>query len=381
MHIKYEIRDIVLKARQVEKSGKKITWLNIGDPNQYGFRPPKNITDAISIALTEPKYTAYCPSEGDPELREAIGKREGVPSSSVFVTSGLSEGIDFLFQALVNPGDNILLPSPGYPLYNTKSKVLGGTDNFHLCDENYLPLPEDMRKKINSKTKAIAVINPNNPTGAVYPKNILQEIVSIAGEFSLPIIADEIYDQMVLDGTPTVNLRTLTKDVPLISGNGLSKNFIYPGSRVGYLAFHGQGTEDLQYAINKLCNQRLSVNWEMQRGALAAFTTKPTHLEETRKALLLRRKALMDGISQIPELHCPVPHAAFYAFIKLNSNKFKTDTEFVYSLLEETGVLVVPGSAFSPILEGKYFRLVFLPSPEVISDAMEKIGKFIKNKK
>ncbi|OIO21407.1 hypothetical protein AUJ17_03525 [Candidatus Micrarchaeota archaeon CG1_02_47_40] len=379
-HISYEIRDIVRKAREVQKTGKKIIWMNIGDPNQYGFSPPVHITRAIHEALNDPKYSGYCPSEGDPELREAVAKAQETEKSRVFITSGLSEGIDFLFQSLLNPGDNILLPSPGYPLYNTKSRVLGGRDNFYCCSEDYLPSPEDIRKKINEKTRAIVVINPNNPTGAVYPRSLLQEIANIAGEHNLPIIADEIYDHLVLDGAPSINLRSLTKDVPLISGNGISKNFLYPGARVGWLAFSGEGTDALEGAIQKFCNQRLSVNWEMQRGALAAITTSPTHLEETHRQLLLRRDSFMKGISSIPSLHCPIPHAAFYTFVKVNSPKFRTDKEFVYSLLDETGVLVVPGSAFSPTLNGNYFRATFLPPPEEITEAFEKMGKFLKEK-
>src|SRR3989338_7228863 len=232
--VSYEIRDIVARARKVAASGKKIHWFNIGDPNQFGFTPPPWITDAIMAALKDPKYSAYCPSEGDPELRAAIGKIEGVPSDYVTIHSGLSEGIDFLFQALVNPGENLLLPSPSYPLYNSKLRVNGGLDNYYQSDANFIPDTGDLRKKVNSRTKAIVVINPNNPTGATYPRKVLQEIVGIAGEHKLPIIADEIYDKMTIDEDHSINLRDLAGELPLISGNGLSKNFVYPGPRVGY---------------------------------------------------------------------------------------------------------------------------------------------------
>ena len=376
--IAYEIRDIVARAKKVEATGKKIHWFNIGDPNQYGFKPPELITNAIIEALRNPKYTAYCPSEGDPELRAAVGKIEGVMAERVFITSGLSEGIDFLFQALVNPGENILLPSPSYPLYNTKLKVCGGTDNYYLTDSNFMPDIDDLRRKVNAKTKAIAVINPNNPTGATYPRSVLKEIVNIAGEHSLPIIADEIYDKMTLDEGSVTNLRTLTGDLPLISGNGLSKNFIYPGSRVGYLALHGEGMDPLKDALTKLCNQRLSVNWEMQRGALAAFTMPPSHLEKTRAELRARRDIVYKGLNSIPGISCAKPTAAFYSFPRVESGKFATDKDFVYKLLEETGVLVVPGSAFSPVLPGKFFRLVFLAPPRELEEAMGKIADFVK---
>lgn len=376
--VSYEIRDIVARARKVQATGKKIHWFNIGDPNQFGFKPPEWVTSAIIDALRQPKYSAYCPSEGDPELRAAIGKIEGVPSDFVTIHSGLSEGIDFLFQALVNPGENLLLPSPSYPLYNSKLKVNGGADNYYQTDKDFIPDTDDMRKKVNAKTKAIVVINPNNPTGATYSRSVLQEIVDIAGETGIPLIADEIYDKMTLDDDHAVNLRTLSKELPLISGNGLSKNFLYPGSRVGYLAFHGNGIEPLRDAIVKLCNSRLSVNWEMQRGALAAFTMPMSHLQKTRQELRVRRDIIHKGLNSIPGISCAKPTAAFYSFPKVETAAFKDDREFVYSLLEETGVLVVPGSAFSPVLPGKYFRLVFLAPPDELQEAMGKIEAFMK---
>ena len=383
--ISYEIRDIVARARKVQSSGKKVHWLNIGDPNQFGFKPPANITNAIIEALHNPKYSGYCPSEGDPDLRAAIAKIEGVPTEYVTIHSGLSEGIDFLFQALVNHGDNVLLPSPSYPLYNTKLKVSGGVDNFYATDENFMPIPDDVRKRINRKTKALVIINPNNPTGATYPRSILQEMVNIAGEHNLPIVADEIYDRTTIDEEHSVNLRTLSGELPLISGNGLSKNFVYPGARVGYLALHGEGIDPLRDALVKLCNQRLSVNWEMQRGALAAYTQPVTHLVKLKSELRKRRDVIYKGLNAIAGIRCAKPTAAFYCFPKIEADCFKDDREFVYTLLEETGVLVVPGSSFAPNLPGKYFRLVFLPPPEELHEALGKIesfvGKFCKVKK
>lgn len=379
--ISYEIRDIVTFARKVEATDKKIHWFNIGDPNQFGFKPPKPVTDAIIAALHEPKYSAYCPSQGDPELRAAIAKIEGVPAESVSIHSGLSEGIDFLFQALVDPGDNILLPSPSYPLYNTKLAVCSGSNNYYATDESFLPDPETMRKQINGKTKAIVVINPNNPTGANYPRSLLKEIANVAAEHNLPIIADEIYDKTTLDTEHAVNMRdVVSPDQQLISGNGISKNFIYPGARVGYLALHGEGMDGLHGAIVKLCNQRLSVNWEMQRGALAAFTMPHFHLSEFKRQLRIRRDIVYKELNEIPGMHCAKPSAAFYSFPKIETKKFADDRAFVYSMLEETGVLVVPGMGFSPVLDGKYFRLVYLAPPEELHEAIEKIAKFVKEK-
>ena len=380
-NVQYEIRDIVVRAKKVQAAtGKKIHWFNIGDPNQFGFKPPEWVTSAIKDALSDPKFSAYCPSDGDPELRAAIGKIEGIAPEFVTIHGGLSEGIDFLFQMLVDPGDNILLPSPSYPLYNTKLAVCGGVNNYYSMDADMNPDTDGLRKKVNARTKAIVVINPNNPTGAVWPRKSLVEISDIASEFGVPIISDEIYSMTPYDGDATVSMRDIVKDVPLVVGNGISKNFTYPGARVGYLAFHNDGSEVLRDASVRLCNSRLSVNWEMQRGALAAFTHPPDHIPKLRDELRKRRDVIYKGLNGIPGITCAKPKAAFYAFPKVETGKFATDKEFVYSLLEETGVLVVPGSSFSPVLPGKYFRLVFLAQPEELSEAIGKIADFAKKR-
>jgi len=379
--ISYEIRDIVTFARKVEATNKKIHWFNIGDPNQFGFKPPQHVTDAIIEALRQPRYSAYCPSEGDPELRQAVAKIEGVSAENITIHSGLSEGIDFLFQALIDPGDNILLPSPSYPLYNTKLMVSGGTNNYYITDDDFLPSPEEMRTHINEKTKALVVINPNNPTGATYSRPLLKKIADLAAEYRLPIIADEIYDKVTLDEDNAVNMRdVVSPDQQLISGNGISKNFIYPGARVGYLALHGPEMDGLRGALGKLCNQRLSVNWEMQRGALAALTMPPTHLENFKSELRKRRDIVYKELNEIPGIRCAKPKAAFYSFPKIETDKFANDRAFVYAMLEETGVLVVPGMGFSPVLNGKYFRLVFLAPPEELHEAIGKIAKFVEKR-
>jgi len=378
-NVSYEIRDIMVRAKKVEASGKKIHYFNIGDPNKFGFAPPQHITDAVKEALSDRKYSAYCPSKGDPELCGAIGKIEGISGDDITIHSGLSEGIEFLIQALVNPGEHVLLPSPSYPLYITKLRILGGGENYYPCDSEFVPDLDAIRNSINEKTRAIVVINPNNPTGASYPRKTLEGIANIAAEFKLPIIADEIYDRLTLDEEHAVNMRdVISSDQLLISGNGISKNFTYPGARVGYLAFHGDGIEVLRDAIVKFCNQRLSVNWEMQRGALAAFTMPESHIADFKVALRLRRDIVHKRLNEITGLSCVRPKAAFYAFPKVESANFKDDREFVYQLLEETGVLVIPGSSFSPLLGEKHFRVVFLASPAELNEAFFKIEHFMK---
>ena len=242
-----------------------------------------------------------------------------------------------------------------------------------------MPVPESIRDAINEKTKAIVVINPNNPTGATYPRELLQEIANIAAEAGILLIADEIYDKMTLDTGEAVNMRSLTGGQPLVSGNGMSKNFLYPGARVGYLALHGDGMDGLRAALVKLCNQRLSVNWEMQRGAIAAFTQPLNHIEKVKAALRERRDAIFEGMNSIPGVYCPRPTAAFYAFPKITSDaiiaKFGNSTAFVYALLEQTGVLFVPGSAFGS--EGFDFRTTFLPSPAELNEVIGKTKAFM----
>ncbi len=376
--VSYPIRDIVQEAKTLEKQGRDMIYLNIGDPGPFGFRPPQHILDAAIEALNQ-NYSGYAPSEGDPDLRNAIAGYEGVNQNDVFVVSGLSEGVDFLFQALVDPGRNIILPSPTYPLYLTKQRISFGSEIFYKCHEDsWEPDIDDMRKRINKYTKAILVINPNNPTGAVYSRKTLQSIVDVAGEHKLPIISDDAYELLVFDGEKA-NLREIHKDVPLVSGSSLSKNYIYPGARVGYLAFHGDGWDATKDAIQRLCNQRLSVNWEMQRAGIAAINGPKGHIDGFNMELKKRRDLLKKRVDEIDGLSMVAPKGAFYAFVKVEpeyGKRWKNDWAYVRALLKE-GVVVVPGSGFSSLLEDIYFRIVFLPQLDVLGNALDRIEKFM----
>jgi alanine-synthesizing transaminase len=374
--VSYPIRDIVQEAKKLEKQGIQMIWLNIGDPAPFGFRPPQHVLDAASDALKQ-NYSGYAPSDGDPELKRTVAEYEKVAPEDVFITAGLSEGIDFLFQALVDPGRNIILPTPTYPLYLTKERISYGTVEFYDSDEHFEPDLDSMRKNINSYTKAILVINPNNPTGAVYSRKTLQGIIDLAGEFKLPIISDDVYDQMVFDGEMT-HMRDICKDVPVVGGNSLSKNYIYPGARAGYLAFHGQGWDKVKEAMQRLCNQRLSVNWEMQRAYIAAIKGSHDHIQKFNAELRKRRDVVMKRVNEIEGLSTSSPKGAFYAFINVEG-PWKDDKEFVHGLLRH-GVVTVPGSGFAPKMQGKAFRMVFLPKPEQLDEAFNRIGKFMKSK-
>jgi len=376
--VSYPIRDIVQAAKKYEKQGTDMIYLNIGDPAPYGFRPPQHILDAAAEALKQ-DYSGYAPSEGDPELRQAVAEFEKVAPEDVFITAGLSEGIDFLFQAMVDPGRNFLLPVPTYPLYLTKERISYGTVEYYECDESFEPDLDSMRRNINEYTRALVVINPNNPTGAVYSRKTLEGIIDIAGEHDIPILADDVYDQMVFDGELTP-LRRLSKDVKVVSGNSLSKNYIYPGARAAYMAFFGEGWDEIKDATQRLCNQRLSVNWEMQRAYIAALKGPHDHIKEFNAELRKRRDLMVKRVSEIDGLSISPPKGAFYAFIGVEG-PWKTDTDFVYELLK-TGVVVVPGSGFLPRKsDKKYFRIVLLSKPEQIDEAFNRIDKFIKEKK
>jgi len=375
--VSYPIRDIVLEAKVLEKQGIDMIYLNIGDPAPFGFRPPQHILDSVKRSLDQ-NHSGYAPSQGDPELVKTAAESEGVTEENIFVVTGLSEGIDLLFQALLDPGHNIILPSPTYPLYLTKERIYYGTENFYEHDENWEPDLESLRKNINEHTQGIVLINPNNPTGAVYSRNSVQGMIDIAGEYNLPIISDNAYDMMVFDGE-CPDIRKMHKDVPLIVGSSLSKNFLYPGARVGWLSFHGEGMENLKGAMHRLCNQRLSVNWEMQKGAIDAIRGSRDHIEKFNQELRTRRDLVVKRVNEIEGLSLPPPKGAFYAFPKIESKKWKDDWEFCRDLLKY-GVVTVPGKGFSTTLKDPYFRLVFLPPPEKLEEAFSRIEKMMKEK-
>lgn len=371
------IRDVVAKADELRKKGKKIYPLNIGDPNKFDFKPPEKVVEAYAQAIRD--TYAYGPSEGIPELREAIAKKEGVEAENVLITMGVSEALYFAFTCLLNPGDNVLLPSPYYPQYYTISKICGGKDNFYEMGGEWVPEASELRKKINEKTKAIAIINPNNPTGAVYPKKLVQQIVDLAGEHDIPIISDEIYVGIEFD-EETVAPAKLAKDVPVIALNGFSKMDLCTGYRIGYMAFHNEGCEELKEAIVGLCRFRLSMNHPVQKAVLPLFYGPQPHRKELVKKLKERRDIVFKRFNEIPGLQCAKPRGAFYAFPKVEG-AWKDDKEFVYDLLNETGVLTVHGSGFSRTLKNKHFRIVFLAQPELLNEAIDQIEEFMKKRK
>ncbi|MBK7868535.1 MAG: aminotransferase class I/II-fold pyridoxal phosphate-dependent enzyme [Ignavibacteriales bacterium] len=382
-NITYAIRDILLVADEVAKTGKEMLYLNIGDPNIYDFEPPRHLIEASYDAMLRNK-NGYAPSSGIKDAVEAIRNeagRKGIKNiHDVFVTHGASEAIDICLTALVNDGENVLTPTPGYPLYTAISAKLSAYENPYYLDESngWQPDIEDIKKKINSKTKAIVLINPNNPTGSLYKKEILEEIIKLADENNLVIFADEIYDKLLFDGQKHISIASLNSEVPCITFGGLSKNYMVPGFRIGWGVVSGNinKLKDYLNAINRILRSRLSANHPEQYGIKIALEGDQSHLVEAMKKLQVRRDITFEMLNQVEGISCVKPEGAFYAFPKIEIDK--PDLEFVSGLIKETGVVVVHGSGFGQVPGTHHFRVVFLPNDEILRKAYQRIGDFYK---
>jgi aspartate/methionine/tyrosine aminotransferase len=379
--VEYAIRDIVLIARQVEKQGKKITYLNIGDPVQYGFQPPDNVKDAVIRAI-KGNQNYYAASEGLPELRQAIAQKESTKGLSVgvddiLVTNGVSEALDMVMSSIVEEGDEVLLPGPYYPPYASYVRLHGGIPvEFAVNLQNSTPDIDDIKSKITKKTVAICLISPNNPTGVVFSENSLKKLVDIANEHNLYIICDEIYDQIVFDEKFT-GIGKVSGDSPVILLNGFSKVHLMSGWRIGYIAFNNsQKLAPLRENLPKLARVRISTNLPIQYGALESLRGSQRYITDFVSELKRRRDFVVKRLNSIPALSCPNPKGAFYAFPKIVYNKYQTDQEFVLELLKKTGVLTVHGSGFGTKYGSGHFRIVFLPDIDTLGSALDQIEKF-----
>jgi alanine-synthesizing transaminase len=379
-NVKYAIRDITVLASQVAKTGKEMLYINIGDPNVYDWKTPKHIIDATYKAMLD-NYNGYSPSSGIPaavKALEAEANSNGIDNVlDIFVTTGGSEAIELCLTALLNAGDNFLMPTPGYPLYTAVESKIEATPNPYYLDEKngWQPDIEDITSKINSKTKAIVLINPNNPTGSVCKKETLLKIVDLALKHNLVIFADEIYDKMIFDDAKMISIASLNKDVSCITFNGLSKNYIAPGWRIGWGIVSGRQEimKDYIEAINKLLRARLSANHPEQYGLVAALTGTQNHIPEMNKILQRRRDLTLDIIKSINGIDVVKPEGAFYAYASID---VKDDTHFCNELIKETGVVTVPGSGFGKKAGSNYFRYVILPDEKILESAFKKISTF-----
>ncbi len=382
-NIEYAVRDIVLVAQEAKKKGKKLLFLNIGDPIQYDFRTPMPLVEATYQAMCE-NLTGYSASEGVDEAIEAIRKEareKGIEPTDIFITTGASEAIDFALTALVNEGENVLVPFPGYPLYTAiLAKLRAEANPYYLDEENaWQPDLADIEAKINERTRAIVLINPNNPTGAVYSEEVLRGIVDIARRHNLVIFSDEIYDKLVFDDKKHISIASLDKELPMVTFNGLSKCYLAPGFRIGWGIVSGpwELVKDYVEAIHKLARARLSTSHPKQYAIPVALNGNQTHIQEALDKLQRRRDLTVEMLNDIPGISCVKPEGAFYAFPRLDIPGV-SDREFVRELIAETGVVVVHGSGFGQRPGTAHFRVVFLPPEEVLEEAYTRIRDFMK---
>lgn len=380
-NITYAVRDILLVANEVAKTGKEMLYLNIGDPNIYDFEPPRHMIEDTYKAMLA-NHNGYSPSSGIKPALDAIvnnAEKKGIKNiQDVFITTGASEAIDICLTSLVNQGENILTPTPGYPLYTAIQSKLQMYENPYYLDEknNWQPDVEDIKSKINDKTKAIVLINPNNPTGSNYSLEALKQIVDLALEHNLVIFADEIYDKLLMDGVKHTSIASLNSEVPVITFGGLSKNYMVPGFRIGWGIISGnkERLKDYIEAINKILRSRLSANHPEQYSIVGALEGPQDHLETAMKKLTSRRNMTVEMLNAINGISCVKPEGAFYAFPKLEIKN--SDNHFVAELIKETGVVVVPGTGFGQVPGTNHFRLVFLPNERILEKAYNAIGNF-----
>ncbi|MBI5936239.1 MAG: pyridoxal phosphate-dependent aminotransferase [Betaproteobacteria bacterium] len=387
----YDIRGPVMaRAKQLEEEGNRIIKLNIGNLAPFGFDAPEEIVQDVIRNL--PDAAGYCDSKGLFSARKAIMHEtqrvgiKGVQIEDIYIGNGVSELIVMTMQALLDTGDEVLLPAPDYPLWTAGVTLAGGTPRHYLCDEEagWLPSIEDIKSKITPKTKAIVVINPNNPTGALYPDALLKELIEIARQHQLVICADEIYDKMIYDGRKHTPMASLADDLLFLTYNGLSKNYRSCGYRTGWVVLSGEKrhAQDFIEGLTMLASMRLCANVPAQHAIQTALGGYQSIYELVAPdgRLTRQRDLAWEMLNAIPGVSCVKPQATLYLFPRLDPKVYpiKDDQQFVLDMLEEEKVLVVQGSGFNwP--DPDHFRVVFLPHEEVLREAFQRIARFLDN--
>ncbi|MBM7119247.1 aminotransferase class I/II-fold pyridoxal phosphate-dependent enzyme [Archangium primigenium] len=383
-NVRYAIRNVVAEAHRLETQGRRILYLNIGDPLKFDFQTPPHLIEAVSRAMRD-GHNGYAPSAGILTAREAIAREctdKGIAVSpdDVVVTSGASEALELALTALLEPGERVLLPCPGYPLYGALMAKLNTVGVPYTLDEEHdwsLDL-EEIDRLCTPDTRAILLCNPNNPTGAVLGREVLQGLLEIARRRNLVVLSDEIYDKLIYDKAhvPTAALAT---DVPILTFNGLTKAYLTCGWRVGWLVFNNAHLmPELRAAVLRLADARLCSSGPQQHAIAPALDGPQEHIQEMMTRLRARRDLTVRRINAIPGLSMQEPSSAFYAMPRMQLPGVTSDEAFVMSLLRETGVLFVHGSGFGQKEGTQHFRIVFLPQEEVLTAAFDRLEAYVR---
>ena len=387
-NVLYDVRGpVVDEAARMEQAGTQILKLNIGNPAPFGFRTPDEVIYDMQRQLTE--CEGYSSAQGLFSARKAImqyAQLKNIPNVSIediYTGNGVSELINLCMSALLDNGDEILIPSPDYPLWTACATLAGGKAVHYICDEQseWYPDINDIKKKITEKTKAIVIINPNNPTGALYPKEILQQIVDIAREYGLMIFSDEIYDRLVMDGEKHISIASMAPDIFCVTFSGLSKSHMIAGFRIGWMILSGNKKVAKDYidGINMLSNMRLCSNVPAQsivQTALGGYQSVENYIVPGGR-IYEQREYVYNAIVNIPGITCVKPKAAFYMFPKIDTDKFHiiNDEQFALDLLRDKKILLIHGGGFN-WKRPDHFRIVYLPRIEVLKEAIDKIADF-----
>jgi aspartate/methionine/tyrosine aminotransferase len=381
--VEYAIRDITAYANKIRAQGKEITYLNIGDPVKFDFPTPDHIKQALIDAVNR-NENYYADSEGIPELRKAIVEKEkekglDVTEDDVLVTNGVSEGLDMTLASIVDPHSEVLMPGPYYPPYSSYVKFYGGKPVEFRLHEDGRPDLEDLRKKITPRSRALCIISPNNPTGEVFDRKSLQQLVDIATEHDLYVICDEIYDKITFDSQFT-GIGKVAKDAPVVLLNGFSKAYLMTGWRCGYICMNSRSRKLDQFRedVPKLARVRIATNLPVQVAAVQALRGPQDHIPVMVDKLRRRRDYVVKRLNAMG-IHCRVPRGAFYVFPKIElGSRWKDDKQFVVDLLNTTGVLTVHGSGFGTAYGAGHFRIVYLPQEQILEKAMDKLEQFVR---
>jgi len=378
----YAIRNVVAEARKVEASGQPVTYLNIGDPVAFGFRTPPHLVDAVERAMRSGE-NGYTPAAGIWQVREAVAASyvaagQPMDPDRVILTSGTSEGIELALSVLVNPGDEVLVPVPTYPFYTATLTKLGARGVFYRTDpdQGWEPDLDHIESLIGPATRALVVIDPNNPTGAVYSETTRRRLVELADTHGIVLLADEVYADLAYE-TPVPPIGAINPDAPVISFSSISKTYQAPGWRSGWLAVGGGGRlERVLSAIKELADGRLCSNGPMQYAILAALTGNDDHKRTFIHALRQRAEVTVRRANGIEGMSCVPPRAAFYAMPKVELPPERTDADYVIGLLRATGLLCVYGSGFGTAPADGFLRIVFLASPPELETIFDRIEAF-----